>query len=369
MKNKFLAGLVGIVTGLFLSGCAGLSPSPLNQAAWDNDVEKIKALVNSGADVDEVAPCPREVFKVFASSPLDNAILQGNIEAVKALIDAGADVNLTRFCHAITTSPEEYPRMPSQGYYGFKGTALMLSSLVGNLEITKLLLESGADHSLLTEKSLWQFSELNDFDALAFSAEQDHPEITKLLLKYGADPLRSSYVAIERGKYQYINTLLEENSLKTSSDPKHMHYNAELAHLAGDFYAKTDEEKAIQYYKKAVKYYPQGIKNYNAIADEFKQKEYAKAVLAVAATVFGAYGAQVQSNIMAQNTGYGVATYNVFLPNPNMSVADRYLLRAQTSENNYNACKAVLSCYETHESNMTLFDCVENAKVANKNQT
>ena len=29
---------------IFLSGCAGFKPSPLNQAAWDNDVEKIKTL-------------------------------------------------------------------------------------------------------------------------------------------------------------------------------------------------------------------------------------------------------------------------------------------------------------------------------------
>ena len=83
-RGIILSSLMVIIS-VFLSGCAGLTPSPLNQAAWDNDVEKINELIASGALVDEVAPCPRKVFKVFASSPLDNAILQGNIEAVKAL--------------------------------------------------------------------------------------------------------------------------------------------------------------------------------------------------------------------------------------------------------------------------------------------
>ncbi|RJQ69340.1 MAG: ankyrin repeat domain-containing protein [Desulfobacteraceae bacterium] len=368
MKGIILFSLMVIISA-FLSGCAGLSPSPLNQAAWDNDVNKIKALVDSGALVDEVAPCPRKTFKVFASSPLDLAVLQGNLEAVKALLDAGADVNLSRYCHAITSSPEEFPRTPSQGYYAFKGSALMLSSLIGNLEISRLLLDSGADVNQLTEKGLWGFSELSEFDALSFSAELGHSDITRLLLKYGADPSTSSYNALERGRMDYLVILLEENSLKIESDPKYMHYNAELAHLAADFYAQTDEEKAVQFYKKAVEFYPQGIENYKSIAAGYKQKEYAKAVVSVAAVVLGAYGAKTQANMMAQNTGYGVATYSTQLYNPNMSGAERNLLKAHTSENNYNTCKAILDCYETLESNMTLVDCVENAKVVDKNQT
>ena len=193
---------------IFLTGCFGHSPSPLNQAAWDNDAKKIKALVDSGAAVDEVSPCPRKVFKVYASSPLDLAVLQGNREAVKALLDAGADVNLSRYCHAITTNPEKYPTTPSQGYYAFKGSALMLSSLIGNMEITQLLLKSGADVNQLTEKGLWQFDELNEFDALSFSAEQGHSEITKLLLKYGANPNLSINRALRTGRIDYVATVL-----------------------------------------------------------------------------------------------------------------------------------------------------------------
>ena len=101
----------------------------------------------------------------------------------------------------------------------------MLSSLIENLQISKLLLESGADPNQLTEKGLWQFGELNEFDALSFSAELGHSEITKLLLKYGADPNRrykngtkSAYRALQRGRIDYVVTLLEENALEIESD-------------------------------------------------------------------------------------------------------------------------------------------------------
>ena len=102
---------------IFLTGCFGLKPSPLNQAAWDNDVEKIKALIDYGAFVDEVSPCPRKNFKVYASSPLDLAVLQGNIEAVKTLLENGADVNLSRYCHALTSNQEGVMTpTPGSGY-------------------------------------------------------------------------------------------------------------------------------------------------------------------------------------------------------------------------------------------------------------
>lgn len=286
--NKIILVSMAILL-IFLNGCAGLNPSPLNQAAWDNDVDKIKDLIDSGALVDEVAPCPRKIFKVYAASPLDSAVLQGNLEAAKALLDAGADVNLSRYCHAITSNPEKFPTTPSQGYYGFKGSVLMLSSLIGNLEITKLLLESGADVNQLTEKGLWQHSELNEFDALAFSVELGHSDITKLLLKYGADPTISTYRALERGRTDYVITLLEENALKITSDPEYMHYNAELAHLAAVFYAQTDEEKSLQFYKKAIELYPGAARNYESIADGKSLKEFGKMMFVAAATAFNRY--------------------------------------------------------------------------------
>jgi hypothetical protein len=355
-KLIFVSMLVILV---FFPGCAGLKPSPLNQAAWDNDVEKIKNLVDSGALVDEVAPCPRKVFKVFASSPLDLAVLQGNFEAVKELIDSGADVNLSRPCHAITSSPEEFPRTPSQGYYAFKGSALMLSSLTGNLEITKLLLEYGADVNQLTEKGLWGFSELNEFDALSFSAEFGHSDITRLLLKYGADPSTSSYRALDRGRLNYLILLLEENALKVETDPEYMHYNAELAHLAADFYTQTEEEKALQFYKQAIELYPGATKNYESIADGKWLKEIGKEMFAIAATSFNKYaGSQgvTTSGSFVVSDFYIYRKYNY---DPNWTEEQYFREKAKQSERNRTKCQEIVACYEENQPGVTLADCVE----------
>ena len=261
---------------IFLSGCAGLKPSPLNQAAWDNDVEKIKSLIDSGEFVDEVSPCPRKNFKVYASSPLDLAVLQGNVEAVKTLLENGADVNLSRYCHALTSGREIIIPGAPPGYYAFKGSALMLSSLIGNLQISKLLLESGADPNQLTEKGMWQPSALNDFDALSFSAELSHSEITKLLLKWGADPNRSINRALRRGQIDYLVTVLEENVLEAEfveiSTPNIYSVSkfgnavefSQLAHIAADYYASSDEKKAIRLYKQAINLYPAAINEFES---------------------------------------------------------------------------------------------------------
>ena len=147
IPHKIISMLILLV---FFTGC--FAASPLNQAAWDNDVEKINSLIDSGVFVDEVAPCPMKTFKVFAATPLDSAVLQGNVEAVKTLLDAGAEVNLSRCCHAITSNPENFPTTPSQGYYAFKGSVLMLSSLIGNLEISKLLLDEAATRRKKNQK-------------------------------------------------------------------------------------------------------------------------------------------------------------------------------------------------------------------------
>ena len=358
-----------VILLVFLKGCAGFEPSPLNQAAWDNDVEKIKALIDAGALVDEVAPCPRKSFKVYAASPLDSAVLQGNIEAVKALLDAGADVNLSRTCHAITSSPEKFPRTPSQGYYAFKGSVLMLSSLLGNLEISKLLLEYGADPNRFTEKGLWQFSELNEFDALAFSAAFGHSNITKLLLKYGADPSTSSYRALDRGQLNYLILLLEKNALKIKSDPDNMHYNAELAHLAADYYAQTEEDKSIQFYKQAIEMYPRAAKNYDSIADGKWLKEFGKVMFAVAATAFYNYaGSQgvITSQPILGSPGPGKFSYgSSYLYNsqidydPNWTEEQYFRAKAKQSLRNKITCQEVVACYEENRPSVTLANCVK----------
>lgn len=358
--HGIILSLLMLILSAFLSGCC--SQRPLNQAAWNNDIEQMKTLIDGGASIDKKSA--GQVGAACSATPLDSAVVQGHIEAVEFLLESGADVNLSRYC-AVTNE---------SGFYPFKGSVLMVSSLKGDLKISEILLKAGADINQRTENHLWTMDNLEGYDSLEFSADMGNSDIARLLIKYGADVnakdengKKAVYTALVKGNTDYVIDLLG-NGLEIDSDLQWMHYNAEIAHIAADHYASLDEEKAIQFYKKAIEFYPQGTKNYQSIANGYKQKEYAKAALSVAAVVFGAYGAQTQANIMAQNTGYGVATYNTRLYNPNMSGAERNQLKAQTSEINYNICNAILNCYEKLEANMTLADCAENAQSAYNNQ-
>jgi|GEM_PF-2341871 len=390
---------------MFLSGCAGFKPSPLNQAAWDNDVKQIKTLIDSGAFVDEVSPCPRKTFKVYAASPLDLAVLQGNFEAVKALLEAGADVNLSRYCHALTSSREIIIPNAPHGYYAFKGSALMLSSLIGNLQISKLLLESGADPNQLTEKGLWQSSDLNEFDALSFSAELGHSDITKLLLKYGADPNRrykngtmTAYRALQRGRIDYVITLLEEDALELESDPFLLHFNAELAelaHIAADYYAASNEKKAVLLYKQAIKFYTEAISLYAQKYKRWKKSAdtgFVESYERVSGRLVKTTGKMVKDTSMyklrlsevskvdnglslRQNikeseilSAYDLSpngpiyfSYIKYECEDEMYLFEYYKRKVTHSERSLNISKSILTCYEDNKPGIALIDCVKSA--------
>lgn len=383
----------------FLSGCYGLKTSALNQAVWDNDIKKIKALIDSGAFVDEVAPCPRENFKVYASSPLDLAVLKGNIEAVKTLLDNGADVNLSRYCHALTSGREIIIPGTPAGYYAFKGSALMLSSLIGNLQISRLLLESGADPNQLTEKSMWQPSALNEFDALSFSAELGHSEVTKLLLVNGANPNRSINRALGGGRIDYIVTVLEENVLEAGfveiSTPNiyavskfgnAVEFSA-LAHIAADYYASSDERKAIRLYKQAIKLYPAAINefesSYKNLVDIGTSPNSGHLKMVVNDGVFSINSVKLPrmgllTLLKTLNLRQTIKESKVFRPYADGSICYSYikceyemgtdliayfLMKIKHSKQNFNLSKTILNCCKENKS---LIDCVKSASENSK---
>jgi len=350
----------------FLSGCLNYgNPTPLNQAAWDNDVERIKALLDEGVAVDEVGTRPNGVRLATA---LDTAIVRGNVEATKFIIESGADVNLSRICCVNTPN----------GEYIFKGSALMLACLKGDLQIAEILLQAGANiDQLSVRNALVRFS---GYDAYCFSAELGHIDIVELLIKHGIDinkkyknGRKPAYQALDRGHRDYIIALVE-NGLKIESDIEWMQYNSEIAHIAADYYSESDEEKALQLYKQAVEFYPQGIKNYELIADGKKLdefiKEFGKAALAVTATTLNKYEAkrQVTQNrqlysypgvsIGGGRIMYSYVGYN-YTPNVRGDSARYYRLKAENSATNYNICKSILTCYEENNSDVTLADCVK----------
>jgi len=82
----------------------------------DDKIEKIKLLIQSGADVNHIGK--------FRETPLIWASREGNLEMVKLLIEKGADVN-------------------GLGVNGL--TPLMIASDWNRLDVVKLLIEKGAD--------------------------------------------------------------------------------------------------------------------------------------------------------------------------------------------------------------------------------
>ncbi len=61
--------------------------TPLHKAVWDNDIQRVKALINSGADVNGLD-------RLMGVAPLHLAVQGRNLDLVKLLVTEGAFVNL-----------------------------------------------------------------------------------------------------------------------------------------------------------------------------------------------------------------------------------------------------------------------------------
>lgn len=122
----------------------------LLEAIENNNVSKVREILNSGVDIN---------VEKDGEFPLETACWIGNKEVVELLIENGADVNFADECE-------------------FR-TSLMLASRHGHTEIVKLLIEHGAD-----------VNAGDDYDAtsLTRAAEAGHIEVVKLLIENGANP-------------------------------------------------------------------------------------------------------------------------------------------------------------------------------------
>jgi Ankyrin repeats (3 copies) len=87
----------------------------LEKAIDANDIETVRNLINEGVELNYIYDLP----------PLARAASLGNVEMVKLLIESGADINL---------------QMEDEG-----DTALMIAALYNHLEAVKILVEAGAD--------------------------------------------------------------------------------------------------------------------------------------------------------------------------------------------------------------------------------
>ena len=156
----------------------------LHICSASNNVKAIKALISSGADLEERSrekafPSPNNIYGRVTA--LHMAANYSNFETAKLLLEAGADVN----------SRAQHPKHNG-------GVTSLFFALVGEnntakLKLVSLLLEAGAD---VTLKMAIDGADVGDGLGLDFdtilgyytSAMDANAEVVKMLLDAGADP-------------------------------------------------------------------------------------------------------------------------------------------------------------------------------------
>jgi ankyrin repeat protein len=161
--------------------------TPLLFAARDGFVESAVALLDAGADVNQVAESDR-------NSPLMAALINGHFDLAKVLIDRGADVNLAAENGAaplyavlnVQWAPKALYPQP-QSYRQQK---------LGYLDMMQVLLDKSADVNARLRKKVWysgysfDLSGVDEIGATPFwrAAYASDVDAMKLLVEHGADP-------------------------------------------------------------------------------------------------------------------------------------------------------------------------------------
>lgn len=140
--------------------------TPLYMAIINNDIKKIKQLIDSGADINKKnsddIPYKHKILEWFEDrkkTPSYIAIKKGNIEIVSFLLEAGAELNHL-FKYAII---EE------------------------NIEFIEFLLKKGANPNKSKNKDIWSFSPLKN------ACTNQNLKVVKLLIENSADVNEKGY--------------------------------------------------------------------------------------------------------------------------------------------------------------------------------
>jgi ankyrin repeat protein len=156
-------------------------------AARDGQEETVFALVDGGADINEVSTSDH-------TSPLLMATINGHFDLAKRLLDRGADVKLasdagaTPLYGVLNMQWAPKARHPQPAKY--------MQQKIGYVELMEAILKAGADPNARLRKSLWYTTYNRDLlgvdrtGATPFwlAAYTLDVPVMKMLLKYGADP-------------------------------------------------------------------------------------------------------------------------------------------------------------------------------------
>ena len=158
-----------------INGAHGDGATALHWAAYNDDLEMVRILLASGANINATT-------REGALTPLFMACTNGDAPMIEALLKAGADAKSTK----------------SNGT-----TALMIAAASGNPEAVKVLLDHGADVNA-KEGAHGQ-------TALMFAAALNRDAVIKLLLQHSADANVSTPVnKLERVRFDQDGNIVED---------------------------------------------------------------------------------------------------------------------------------------------------------------
>ncbi len=169
--------LIGKVGGL----------SALHFAARQGSADSVRALVEAGADVNQLSPADM-------ASPMLIAAVNGQFDIVNYLLDKGGDPNLATAAGATPLYSVLNVQWGPKSFY--PQPRAQLQQRTSYLELIKALLEKGADPNARINRKIWYTS--YNFDNLRVDESGATPfwraayasdiDAMKLLLAHGADP-------------------------------------------------------------------------------------------------------------------------------------------------------------------------------------
>lgn len=226
LKNLFVVFSLAILIPAS-NAWAQRAPSPsevndytgLHKAAHENDLKRLKVLIDQGADLNQ--------RDAYGRTPAHVAAFASNDEIVKALAQAGADMNALEngiydvvTIAAVANDPEllslaiKHGNDPGLTTSIYDGTALIAAAHLGHYEVVERLIEAGAplDHiNNLHWTALIEAVVLGD-------GGSNHTKTVKALVDAGADISigdRDGVTALEHAKargYREIAAIISNAS-------------------------------------------------------------------------------------------------------------------------------------------------------------
>src|SRR5262245_49971080 len=139
-------------------------------------------------------------------SPLMSALYRGHADVVTAIIDAGAEIDV--FAAAATGRLDDLRRVLNDGTvnsYAYDGwTPLHLAAFFGHVDVARVLLDTGADVSAVSQNSLTN-------TPLHAATAGKHAEVALLLLEQGADPFKADaggYTPLEIARQNHLERVV-----------------------------------------------------------------------------------------------------------------------------------------------------------------